>query len=87
MRKTKATANEPTIIERHNALFGQIEAAKTADDVRVLVEVNDEKEIRDYKVEDLRFRPRKKKMKLSEEEFRELKALEDKGGQSSFDKE
>ena len=38
MRKTKATANEPTIIERHNALFGQIEAAKTADDVRVLVE-------------------------------------------------
>ena len=55
--------------------------------VRVLVEVNDEKEIRDYKVEDLRFRPRKKKMKLSEEEFRELKALEDKGGQTSFDKE
>jgi len=38
MRKTKVTANEPTIIERHNALFGQIEAAKTADDVRVLVE-------------------------------------------------
>lgn len=38
MRKTKATANEPTIIERHNALFEQIEAAKTADDVRTLVE-------------------------------------------------
>lgn len=38
MKKTKATANEPTIIERHNALFGQIEAAKTADDVRELVE-------------------------------------------------
>lgn len=55
--------------------------------VRVLVEVNDEKEMRDYKAEELRFRPRKKKMKLSEEEFRELKALEDKGGQSSFDKE
>ncbi len=55
--------------------------------VRVLVEVNDEKEMRDYKAEELRFRPRKKRMKLSEEEFRELKALEDKGGQSSFDKE
>lgn len=55
--------------------------------VRVLVEVNDEKEMRDYRAEELRFRPRKKKMKLSEEEFRELKALEDKGGQSSFDKE
>ena len=38
MRKTKAPASEPTIIERHNALFEQIEAAKTADDVRVLVE-------------------------------------------------
>ncbi len=38
MRKTKVTANELTIIERHNALFGQIEAAKTADDVCVLVE-------------------------------------------------
>ena len=38
MRNTKAMANEPTIIERHNALFEQIEAAKTADDVRVLVE-------------------------------------------------
>lgn len=38
MRKTKATANEPTIIERHNALFERIEAAKTADDVRTLVE-------------------------------------------------
>ena len=55
--------------------------------VRVLVEVNDEKEMRDYKAEELRFRPRKKRMKLSEEEFRELKALEDKGGQSSFDEE
>lgn len=38
MKKAKATANEPTIIERHNALFEQIEAAKTADDVRTLVE-------------------------------------------------
>lgn len=56
--------------------------------VRVLVEVNDEKEIRDYQVQDLKFRPRRKKTKqLSEAEFKELKALEDKGGQSSFDKE
>lgn len=55
--------------------------------VRVLVEINDEKEMRDYKVEELKFRPRKKKVKYSDEEFRELKALEDKGGQSSFDEE
>ncbi len=55
--------------------------------VRVLVEVNDEKEMRDYRVEELKFRPRKKKVKFSEEEFRELKQLEDKGGQSGFDEE
>ncbi len=55
--------------------------------VRVLVEVNDETERRESKPEEWRFRPRKKRLLWSEEEFRELKALEDKGGQSSFDKE
>ena len=55
--------------------------------VRALVEINDEKEMRDYKAEELKFRPRKKKVKYSDEEFRQLKALEDKGGQSSFDEE
>ncbi len=55
--------------------------------VRVLVEINDEKEMRDYKAEELKFRPRKKKVKYSDEEFRQLKALEDKGGKSSFDEE
>lgn len=52
--------------------------------VRVLVDVNDEKEMRDYKAEELKFRPRKRRMKLSEEEFRELHSLEDKGGESSL---
>ncbi|MCI8873731.1 MAG: stage 0 sporulation family protein [Lachnospiraceae bacterium] len=49
--------------------------------VKVLVEVDDEKEIREYKVEQLRFKPRRKKehMKLSAEELKELSALEDKG--------
>ncbi|MCI8683079.1 MAG: stage 0 sporulation family protein [Lachnospiraceae bacterium] len=49
--------------------------------VKVLVEVDDEKEIREYKVEQLRFKPRRKKehLKLSAEELKELSALEDKG--------
>lgn len=55
--------------------------------VKVLIEVNDEKEIREYKVEQLKFRPRKRKenMKLSKEEMKELSALEDKGGKSKLD--
>lgn len=55
--------------------------------VKVLIEVNDEKEIREYKVEQLKFRPRKRKenMKLSKEELKELSALEDKGGKSKLD--
>lgn len=46
--------------------------------VKVIVEVEDEKEIREYKVDELKFkrRHRKEKMQLSNEEYRELKALE-----------
>ena len=47
--------------------------------VKVVVSLeNDEKEIREYKVSELRFRPRKKKndVRLSKEEMKELAALE-----------
>jgi cell fate regulator YaaT (PSP1 superfamily) len=55
--------------------------------VKVLIEVNDEKELREYKVDQLRFKPRKRKenLKLSKEELKELEALEDRGGQSRID--
>lgn len=55
--------------------------------VKVLVEIDDEKELRDYKVEQLKFKPRRKKdsVKLSAEELKELSALEDKGGKSKID--
>ena len=54
--------------------------------VKVLVEENDEKELRDYKVEQLSFKPRRKKdVKLTPEELKELAALEDKGGKSRID--
>ena len=47
--------------------------------VKVVVTVNDEKEIREYKVDDLRFKPRKKKEKgkIDKLEDAELKQLED----------
>ena len=49
--------------------------------VKVIVETDDEKEIREYKVEQLRFKPKRRKehLKLSAEELKELSALEDKG--------
>ncbi len=47
--------------------------------VKVVVDVNDEKEIQEYKASDLKFRPKKKKVKLTEQEIKELKNLEDKG--------
>lgn len=59
--------------------------------VKVVVQLeNDEKEIREYRADELRFRSRKKKkeMKLSKEELKELKALEGKNeGASKLDDE
>ena len=48
--------------------------------VKVVVDVDGEKEIREYPVEDLKFRPRQKreKFRLSDEEMRALKELEKK---------
>ncbi len=51
--------------------------------VKVIVNLeNDEKEIREYKVEDLKFKPKKKKsdIKLSKEEMRQLRELEKEEG-------
>ena len=49
--------------------------------VKVIIEKDDEKEIHEYKVEQLRFKPKRRKehLKLSAEELKELSALEDKG--------
>ena len=52
--------------------------------VKVIVEVNDEKEIQEYPVSELKFRPRKKKVKISEQELKELEGLEDKKGDSKL---
>ena len=56
--------------------------------VKVIVDLdNDEKEIRDYRAEELRFKPRRKKkdVKLSKEELKELKNLEEKSGASKLE--
>ena len=48
--------------------------------VKVVVEVNDEKEIQEFPVNELKFRPRKKKVKVSEKEMKELEKHEDREG-------
>lgn len=55
--------------------------------VKVIVNINDEKEIRDYKVEQLVFRPKRKKEKidLSDGELRQLELLEKHEGKSKLD--
>ena len=56
--------------------------------VKVIVALdNDEKEIREYKASELRFKPRRKKkdVKLTKEEMAELRALEERNGASKLD--
>lgn len=55
--------------------------------VKVVIQIEDEKEIRDYSVEQLKFKPKRRRenVKLSAEELKELSALEDKGGKSRID--
>ncbi len=54
--------------------------------VKVIVSLdNDEKEVRDYKVDELRFKPRRRKNnRVSKEEMKELRGLEEKNGASKL---
>ena len=54
--------------------------------VKVVVTVNDEKEIHDYKVGQLRFRPKRKneKVDIADKELKALEALEKKEGKSKL---
>ena len=55
--------------------------------VKVIVEINDEKEIREYPVEALRFRKKKRydKMSTEDKELKKLEALEQREGKSKID--
>lgn len=55
--------------------------------VKVIVEVNDEKEIREYKVDDLKFKRKhhQDNININDEELKKLEALERKEGKSKID--
>ena len=46
--------------------------------VKIVVEVDDEREIKEYAIDELKFKPKKKKINLASEELKALKGLEDK---------
>lgn len=48
--------------------------------VKIVVEINDEREIREYSIKELKFKPKKKKFNLASEELKALKGLEDSEG-------
>ena len=55
--------------------------------VKVIVEIEDEKEIKEYKISQLKFKPRYKKEKIdfSDDELKKLEVLEKKEGKSKLD--
>ena len=77
------------MVTTNEGLKGEVQSVSV---LRQLVKVvvaleNDEKEIREYKVNELKFRPRKRKndVRLSKEEMKELAALEKNEGASKLD--
>lgn len=75
-------------VSTDDGLRGEVSAVNVLRQmVKVVVEIDDEKEVRDYSVDQLRFKPKRRKdnVKLSAEELKELSALEDKGGKSKID--
>lgn len=55
--------------------------------VKIIVDVGDEKEIKEYKVDELKFKPKKRKEKfnVNDDELKALEALERQEGKSKFD--
>lgn len=71
-----------------DSLKGEVQSVSVLKQlVKVIVKLeNDEKEVREYKVEDLKFKPKKRKEKVSlDDELRQLEMLEKKEGKSLID--
>ena len=80
--------NVGDLVTTNDRLKGEVQSVSVLKQlVRVVVALdNDEKEVREYKVEDLRFKPKRKKEKVAmDEELRALEMLEKKEGKSQLD--
>lgn len=73
-----------TTPEGHKAIVQSVNVLRQM--VKVVVELDDEKEAREYKSKELKFRfKRRKDAKISKAELKELASLEDNGGKSKID--
>ncbi len=80
--------NVGDIVTTDDGLKGEVQSVNVLRQlVKVIVEKDDEKEAREYHQSQLRFKRSKKNadVKLTAEELKELKQLEEKEGQSRFD--
>ena len=76
------------IVNTTDGLRGEVNSVSVLRQlVKVIVEVGDEKEIREYKVSELKFKPKRRRehLNISDAELKELEALERQEGKSKFD--
>lgn len=74
------------VVTSKDGLKGEVQSVNVLRQlVKVKVEIDGEKELKEYKVEDLKFRPKKRKVKVSAEEIKKLGKLEDREGKSKLD--
>ena len=76
-------------VETFDKLRGEVQSVSVLrQNVKVIVSINDEKEIREYKVDQLKFKPKRKRDSINlaeDEELRKLEALERQEGKSKLD--
>ena len=71
-------SNLPDIGEKVKTFDGFKGEVVSVNVLRQKVEVDDEREIKEYAIDELKFKPKKKKFNLASEELKALKGLEDK---------
>ncbi len=80
--------NVGDFVTTDDGLKGEVQGVSVLrQNVKVIVDVNDEKEIREYKVEQLKFKPKRRRetLNISDEELKALEELERQEGKSKFD--
>lgn len=65
-------------VKTFDGLKGEVKSVNVLrQNVKIVIEQNDEREEREYSVNELKFKPKKKKFELASDELKELKGLED----------
>lgn len=75
--------NVGDIVSTKDGLKGEVSSVNVLRQrVKLIVELGDEKELREYEVSELKFKPRHHGKKLTKEEIKELEGLEDRGNEA-----